>query len=77
MGEKERRDNVTILFHTCDSKYHHVLHDRESPILTLSYITRGNFRYRTWLVYSNNGLPQTALGLHEQASWMHTHLVFF
>src|SRR3989337_4311091 len=33
--------------------------------------------YRTWLVYSNDGLPQIALGLHEQASWIHTHLVFF
>ena len=36
----------------------------------------GIFHYRTWLVYSNDGLPQIALGLHEQASWMHTHLVF-
>ena len=35
----------------------------------------GNFHYRTWLVYSNDGLPQNALGLREQASWMHTHLV--
>ena len=34
----------------------------------------GIFHYRTWLVYSNDGLPQIALGLHEQASWMHTHL---
>ena len=33
--------------------------------------------YRTWLVYSNDGLPQNALGLCEQASWMHTHLVSF
>ena len=32
---------------------------------------------RTWLVHSNDGLPQNALGLHEQASWMHTHLVSF
>ena len=48
MREKERRDNVTILFH-----------------------------YRTWLVYSNDGLPQNALGLREQASWMHNHLVYF
>ena len=37
----------------------------------------GIFHYRTWLVYSNDGLPQIALGLHEQASWMHTHLVSF
>ena len=36
----------------------------------------GILHYRTWLVYSNDGLPQIALGLREQASWMHTHLVF-
>ena len=30
---------------------------RESPILSLSY-TSGNFHYRTWLVYSDDGLPQ-------------------
>ena len=29
----------------------------------------GNFHYRTWLVYSNDGLPQNALGLREQASF--------
>ena len=61
-------------FHTCASKQHHDLHHREFLILSLSY-TSGNFHYRTWLVYSNDGLPQNALGLHEQASWMHTHLV--
>ncbi len=37
------------------------------------HILVGIFHYRTWLVYSNDGLPQNALGLHEQASWMHTH----
>ena len=37
----------------------------------------GIFHYRTWLVYSNDGLPQIALGLREQASWMYTHLVSF
>ena len=39
--------------------------------------TSGNFHYKTWLVYSNDGLPQIALGLREQACWIHTHLVFF
>ena len=62
-------------YHTCASKQHHDLHDRESPMLSLSF-TSGNFHYRTQLVYSNDGLPQNALGLREQASWMHTHLVF-
>ena len=37
------------------------------------HILVGILHYRTWLVYSNNGLPQIALGLREQASWMHTH----
>ena len=46
-----------------------VLHDRESPMISLSY-TSGNFYYRTWLVYSNDGLTQNALGIREQASWM-------
>ena len=44
-------------FHTCASKQHHDLHDIESLILSLSY-TSGNFHYRTWLVYSNDGFPQ-------------------
>ena len=37
----------------------------------------GIFHYRTWLVYFNDGLSQNAIGLREQASWMHTHLVSF
>ena len=41
------------------------------------HILVGIFHYRTWLVYSYDGLPQNALGLREQASWMHTHLVSF
>ena len=57
MREKKRSDNATILFHTCASKQHHNLHDRESLVLSLSY-TSGNFYHRTWLVYSNNGPPQ-------------------
>ena len=41
------------------------------------HILVGIFHYITWLVYYNDGLPQNALGLREQASWMHTHLVSF
>ena len=54
---KETRDNVTILLpHLCFrvapcSSY------IESLELSRSY-TSGNFHYRTWLVYSNDGLPQ-------------------
>ena len=75
---REKREGAMLLsfYHTCASKYHHDLHDRGSPILSLSY-TSGNFHYRTWLVYSNDGLPQIAIGLREQSSWMDTHLVSF
>ena len=57
LREKERRGNATILLpHLCFniapcSSY------RESLELSLSY-TSGNFHYKTWLVYSNDGLPQ-------------------
>ena len=49
----------------------------ESLLCCHFYILVGILHYRTWLVYSNDGLPQNALGLREQASWMHTHLVSF
>ena len=55
--EKERRDNVTILLpHLC-FKVAPCSSYRESLELSLSY-TSGNFHYRTWLVYSDDGLPQ-------------------
>ena len=57
MREKERRGNVTILLpHLC-FKVAPCSSYRESLELSLSY-TSGNFHYRTWLVYSNDGLPQ-------------------
>ena len=57
MREKERRDNVTILFpHLC-FKVAPCSSYRLSPMLSHPY-TSGNFHYRTWLVYSNDGLPQ-------------------
>ena len=48
---------ILSFYHTCASKQHRDLHNRESLILSLSY-TSGKFHYRTWLVYSNDGLPQ-------------------
>ena len=57
MREKERRDNVTILFHTCASEQHRVFHI-ESLLCCHFHILVGIFHYRTWLVYFNNGLPQ-------------------
>ena len=57
MREKERRGNVTILLpHLC-FKVAPCSSYSKSPILSLSYAS-GNFHYRTWLVYSNDGLPQ-------------------
>ena len=49
----------------------------ESLLFCHFHILVGIFHYRTWLVYSYDGLPQNSLGLREQASWMHTHLVSF
>ena len=85
---RERREGTILLsfFHTCASKQHHdiasliccaskqhhVLHI-ESLICCHFHILVGILHYRTWLVYSNDGLPQIALVLREQASWMHTH----
>ena len=57
MREKERRGNVTILLpHLC-FKVAPCSSYRESLELSLSY-TSGNFHYRAWLVYSNDGLLQ-------------------
>ena len=74
MREKERRGNVTILLpHLCFrvapcSSY------RESPILSLSY-TSGNISLQNLACIFQRWASSSALGLHEQASWMHTHLV--
>ena len=63
-------------FHTCASKQHHDLHDRESLVLSLSY-TSGNFSLQNLACIFLRWASSNALGLHEQASWMHTHLVSF
>ena len=76
MREKERRDNATIFFHTCASNQHHDLRDRESLILSLSY-TSGNFSLQNLACIFQQWASSNALGLREQASWMHTHLVSF
>ena len=77
MREKERRDNATILFpHLC-FKISTMIFMIESLICCHFHILVGIFHYRTWLVYSNDGLPQSAIGLRERASWMHIHLVSF
>ena len=63
-------------YHTCASKQHHDLHDRESLILSLSY-TSGNFSLQNLACIFQQWASSSALGLREQASWMHTHLVSF
>ena len=70
---EERRDNSTILFTTLVLQSSTMIFMIESLLCCHFHILVGIFHYRTWLVYSNDGLPQNALGLREQASWMHTH----
>ena len=48
----------------------------ESLLFCHFHILVGIFHYTTWLVYSK-WASTSALGLREQASWMHTHLVSF
>ena len=70
MREKERRDNTTILFTTLVLQSSTMIFMIESLLCCHFHILVGIFHYRTWLVCSNDGLPQSALGLREQASWM-------
>ncbi len=63
-------------YHTCASKQHRNLHGRESLMLSLSY-TSGNFSLQNLACIFLQWASSSALGLHEQASWMHTHLVSF
>ena len=72
---KERRGSVTILLPQLCFRVAQCSSYRESPELSL-YILVGIF-IREHGLYINDGLPQNALGLREQASWMHTHLVSF
>ena len=63
-------------FYTCASKQHCNLHVRESLVLSLSY-TSGNFSLQNLACIFQQWASSNALGLREQASWMHTHLVSF
>ena len=49
---------------------------RLSPMLSLSY-TSGNFSLQNLACIFQQWASSSALGLREQASWMHTHLVSF
>ena len=61
-------------YHTCASKQHHDLHDRESPML--SHLYQWEFYIiELGLYIPMMGFLKIALGLREQASCMHTLLV--
>src|SRR3954468_2186375 len=55
MREKERRDNVTILFTTLVLQSSTIIFMIESLLFCHFHILVGIFHYRTRLVYSNNG----------------------
>ena len=67
---------ILSFFHTCASKQHNDLYDRESLVLSLSF-TSGNFSLQNLACIFLQWASSNALGLREQASWMHTHLVSF
>ena len=58
MRGNERRDNATILFTILVLQSSTVVFMIESLLCCHFHILVGIFNYRTWLVYSNNGLPQ-------------------
>ena len=58
MREKERRDNATISFSTLVLQSSTKIFMIESLLCYHFHILVGIFHYRTWLVYSNDGLPQ-------------------
>jgi len=58
MREKERRDNATISFSTLVLQNSTMIFMIESLICCHFHILVGIFHYRTWLVYSSDGLPQ-------------------
>ena len=58
MREKERRDNATISFSTLVLQNSTMIFMIESLICCHFHILVGTFHYRTWLVYSNDELPQ-------------------
>ena len=76
MREKQRRGNVTILFpHLC-FKVAPCSSYRESHMLSLSY-TSGNFSLQNLACIFLRWASSNALGLREQATWMHTHQFYF
>ena len=59
MREKQRRDFATILYHTCASKWHLVLHIESLMLCHFHMLVGITFSLlQTWLLYSYDGLPQ-------------------
>ena len=77
MREKREKGQCYYPFTTLVLQSSTIIFMIESLLCCHFHILVGILHYRTWLVYSNDGLPQNALGLREQASCMHTHLVSF
>ena len=63
------------IFHTCASKQHHVLH--VVSLIGCLFHNSGNFSLQNLACIFLQLASSNALGLREQASWMHTHLVSF
>ena len=75
---REKREGTMLLsFSTLVLQSRTMIFMIESLLCCHFHILVGILHYRTLLVYSNDGLPQIALGLREQVSWMHTHFVSF
>ena len=77
MREKREKGQCYYPFSTLVLQSNTMIFMIESLLFCHYHILVGIFHYRTWLVYSNDGLPHISPGLREQASWMHTHLVSF
>jgi len=75
-NERKREGTMLLSFSTLVLQSSTMIFMIESLLFCHFHILVGIFHYITSLVYSNDGLPQIALGLCEQASWMHTNLVF-
>ena len=78
MREKERRDNATMSFSTLVLQSSTMIFMIESLLCCHFHIlVRIFFIIELGLYIPMMGFLKIALGLHEQASWMHTHLVSF
>jgi hypothetical protein len=65
---KREKGQCYYAFSTLELQSSTVIFMIESFLCCHFHMLVGIFHYRTWLVYSNDGLPQITLGLHEQAS---------